>query len=116
MHSREIFKRDNYQCQSCRNRLSIHQLSCHHIQPRSEGGSNNPKNLVTLCRPCHDLVERDELRALTDILYYKKRLDALAEGEIANDEIIEAITKSCSGNVDWHAWVYGGQKRKQKGY
>lgn len=30
-------------------------LTVHHIIPRSEGGSHDLVNLVTLCRPCHDL-------------------------------------------------------------
>lgn len=32
----------------------------HHIVPRSEGGSDNVKNLVGLCKHCHDMVHKDE--------------------------------------------------------
>lgn len=28
-------------------------LEIHHIQPRREGGSDDPSNLTTLCSPCH---------------------------------------------------------------
>jgi 5-methylcytosine-specific restriction endonuclease McrA len=28
-------------------------LQHHHIVPRSEGGGDDPINLVTLCTPCH---------------------------------------------------------------
>jgi len=31
--------------------------SIHHIKPRDSGGSNNHKNKVMLCKPCHDIVE-----------------------------------------------------------
>ena len=32
-------------------------VSLHHIQPRSEGGTDDPRNLVWLCKSCHDKVE-----------------------------------------------------------
>lgn len=31
--------------------------SSHHIKPRSEGGKDDPRNKVGLCRRCHDIVE-----------------------------------------------------------
>ena len=31
--------------------------SAHHIKPRSEGGSDESRNIVWLCRSCHDRVE-----------------------------------------------------------
>ena len=31
----------------------------HHIQPVKDGGSNELRNLVTLCRYCHDMIERN---------------------------------------------------------
>lgn len=31
--------------------------SRHHLTTRAEGGSDNPRNLVWLCKPCHDVVE-----------------------------------------------------------
>ena len=34
--------------------------SQHHIKPRSEGGSNEPRNLVWLCKACHNNVEGRE--------------------------------------------------------
>ena len=32
----------------------------HHIVPRSKGGSDNVKNLVGLCKCCHDMVHKNE--------------------------------------------------------
>jgi len=32
-------------------------VSDHHIVPRSEGGTDEPRNLVKLCQKCHDEVE-----------------------------------------------------------
>lgn len=32
-------------------------LTLHHIRPQVLGGSHELRNLVTLCRPCHDRLE-----------------------------------------------------------
>ena len=49
----EILARDNYQCCNCKRR---HDLHVHHIVDRSVAGSNDPRNLITLCRSCHTSV------------------------------------------------------------
>lgn len=116
MRFKEIFRRDNYQCQSCRKRFAVNDLSCHHIIPRDEGGDNNPRNLITLCKPCHDEVELADIRTLDEILFYKKRQEAAKESVEASDDMIDQIIQTNDQPVDWHAWVYGGGKRKQKGY
>jgi len=55
---KEVFQRDNYQCQNCLNqggRDSPHELIAHHIVPvESDRGTNRLSNLVTLCNSCHD--------------------------------------------------------------
>ena len=40
-------------CAACK---SEEDLQHHHLVTRSEGGSNAPSNLITLCRSCHDKV------------------------------------------------------------
>jgi len=52
-----IRKRDDHTCQVCGvaddpERLMMN-LHIHHIIPRNQGGSDHPKNLITLCEPCH---------------------------------------------------------------
>ena len=49
--------RDGWRCRRCQSREN---LTLHHIVRRSEGGSDTPKNLIALCRPCHDALERGE--------------------------------------------------------
>lgn len=54
-----VLHRDGYQCQHCkghgRKQLTKDvKLHVHHIVKRSEGGSERPDNLVTLCKVCHD--------------------------------------------------------------
>jgi len=48
---RRIFKRDNYQCGYCG---SSKNLTIDHIIPRSRGGDNSWKNLVTSCGRCNN--------------------------------------------------------------
>jgi len=48
-----VLNRDNYQCRECKKKTNL-KLHVHHIQFRSNGGSNSPDNLVTLCKTCHD--------------------------------------------------------------
>lgn len=53
---RRVYKRDNWQCQSCGrmgNRGGDAQLHAHHILERSNGGSDTLGNLITLCDRCH---------------------------------------------------------------
>ncbi len=46
-----VKERDKYTCQNCGQVGGV--LEVHHRQPRIEGGSNRPGNLVTLCKNCH---------------------------------------------------------------
>lgn len=48
---RLVLERDDYRCRACGSKDSI---DVHHVQFRSAGGSStDPKNLVALCRICH---------------------------------------------------------------
>lgn len=49
-----ILKRDNHQCQNC---LKKGRLDVHHFIPVKRGGTDNPDNLISLCHPCHNIVE-----------------------------------------------------------
>ena len=57
---KEIFDRDNYQCQECGNKDD---LTIHHID-RNGRNSKNPNNdidnLITLCRSCHSRIHGKE--------------------------------------------------------
>lgn len=47
-----ILHRDQYCCQHCQKTGGI-SLQVHHIQFKSEGGTDTPENLITLCENCH---------------------------------------------------------------
>ena len=46
-----VLNRDKYTCQHCKTKQDT--LEVHHIVFRSNGGSDEPDNLITLCRHCH---------------------------------------------------------------
>ncbi|MDQ7823847.1 MAG: HNH endonuclease signature motif containing protein, partial [Candidatus Eremiobacteraeota bacterium] len=51
-HHHRILKRDRFRCQTpgCRCRRNLH---VHHIIRRSQGGTDDPWNLIVLCEACH---------------------------------------------------------------
>jgi 5-methylcytosine-specific restriction endonuclease McrA len=50
---RNIFARDNNQCQYCGKRFPTSELSLDHITPRSQGGSTTWENIVCACIDCN---------------------------------------------------------------
>ncbi len=50
---RNIFARDNNQCQYCGKRFPTSELSLDHILPRSQGGQSSWENIVCACIDCN---------------------------------------------------------------
>lgn len=48
-----VLNRDKYTCQHCKNKKKDNQLEVHHITFRSNNGSDEADNLITLCHSCH---------------------------------------------------------------
>ncbi|HIF9180985.1 TPA: RNA-guided endonuclease IscB [Photobacterium damselae] len=48
-----VLHRDGYKCKSGHKGKHSSQLHVHHIQFRSNGGTDAPSNLITLCESCH---------------------------------------------------------------
>lgn len=48
-----VLNRDNYTCQCCKGKKKDSKLEVHHIIYRSNGGSDEEGNLITLCHTCH---------------------------------------------------------------
>lgn len=48
-----VLNRDNYTCQYCKGKHKDSKLEVHHIVFRSQGGSDEEGNLITLCHTCH---------------------------------------------------------------
>ena len=53
-----ILNRDNYTCQYCKGKHKDSKLEVHHIIYRSNGGSNEESNLITLCHTCHQNIHK----------------------------------------------------------
>ena len=63
----KIKQREKYRCQMCGDYQGkiydsgvIVVVQAHHIIPKSEGGTNLPDNLITLCDFCHDVVTSEK--------------------------------------------------------
>ena len=48
-----VLARDGYLCQNCKGKSKDKRLDVHHIIFSNNGGSDEEKNLLTLCRECH---------------------------------------------------------------
>jgi hypothetical protein len=56
-----VLERDGYKCQNCKGKSKNPRLEVHHLVFRSNGGSDEDSNLITLCKSCHDAVHRGEI-------------------------------------------------------
>lgn len=48
-----VYERDLGVCQYCEKQFPYEKTHCHHVLELSEGGTNHPMNLKTLCIGCH---------------------------------------------------------------
>ncbi len=53
----KVLWRDNYTCQRCGGK---DKLNAHHILRRIDGGTDTPKNGITLCEDCHSSLHKGE--------------------------------------------------------
>lgn len=57
-----VLTRDGYMCQHCRGKSKDRRLEVHHIIFRSEQGSDEEANLLTLCKTCHDALHAGTIK------------------------------------------------------
>ena len=48
-----IYMRDGWVCQYCKEKKQVKDLTFDHVMPRAQGGKTNWTNIVTACRPCN---------------------------------------------------------------
>lgn len=107
---RECFYRDGYRCLRCDKRFKVEELSAHHMMPRSEGGIDEPSNLVSLCSPCHDFVEVSDFRTAADIIGSYEKSQKVEQPKYENPK---PLTDIDAKRPEWHKYVYGGKKRRR---
>ena len=56
-----VLFRDGFVCQHCKGKSKDKKLQVHHVVYRSNGGTNEPNNLMTLCETCHKKVHDEDL-------------------------------------------------------
>lgn len=56
-----VLTRDTYTCQYCTGKSKDQRLEVHHIMFRSQQGSDEETNLVTLCKTCHGALHKGEI-------------------------------------------------------
>jgi 5-methylcytosine-specific restriction endonuclease McrA len=59
---RQVLERDGWRCQLCG---SMQNLQVHHLKFRSQSGSDEEPNLITLCAECHARMHRKASSCIT---------------------------------------------------
>lgn len=57
-----VLSRDSYTCQHCKGKSKDTKLEIHHILFRSNGGSDEPENLICLCKTCHNKLHENTIK------------------------------------------------------
>ena len=121
-----VLDRDSYKCQHCKGKSKDKRLEVHHIIFRSDNGSDEPENLITLCKTCHDMVHdgkiiinggkvKGNLKHATQMnsirVQLLKRLPEAEETfgyitkehrqlfELPKEHYIDAVMIACQGNL-----------------
>lgn len=61
-----VLNRDDNICQCCKGESGDSSLEVHHIVYRSQGGTDDPSNLITLCKTCHKAVHKGLLSLIVN--------------------------------------------------
>lgn len=79
-----VLNRDDYTCQHCKGKRKDSKLEVHHIIFRSQGGSDEESNLITLCHTCHKTLHSGKI---------KLKLNGKAKGNLKYATQMNSIRK-----------------------
>jgi len=110
----EIFKRDKFACQYCGRQTPQVVLEIDHIIPVSEGGTDNPNNLITACLDCNrgkgavpigiDRLKKTRKEEMALIREKHKQIEAyekfLLEQKEAEAEVLQELNKHWASLCD----------------
>jgi hypothetical protein len=95
---REVFRRDRGRCvvPGCRNATYV---DVHHLDLRSEGGSNDPDNLIVLCAAHHRVLHQGRLRidGTVSTGLRIQHADGTAYGVMPSPSLAEASARAFAG-------------------
>lgn len=92
-----IYRRDGWRCALCD---STKYLQIHHCVKRSQGGTNNPENLITLCADCHAVAHGTILN---------NRVEELMDPRAIDQAIIEYLADYyAEQGIVWNPWGKAG--------
>ena len=112
-----VYRRDGWRCALCD---STKYLQVHHIVKRSQGGSNHPHNLITLCSDCHALAHGMDLRGIMPAIgtpgfwateYYGDviKADDVERDRPIDQAIVEYMADHyASQGIVWSPWLKEG--------
>jgi hypothetical protein len=81
--ARAVADRDDGKCQVCGDNL----FEFHHVQFRSRGGSDEPENVLSLCKEHHDAVHAEEIR----VVDFNPGEDVLTVVSVDTGELVEPL-------------------------
>lgn len=89
-----VLSRDNYTCQHCKTKKGT--LHVHHIVYRSNGGSDEESNLITLCKDCHTKLHKGELTNFESKLAGKKKtnLRYASQMSVVRSQLLKYYSKA----------------------
>lgn len=79
-----VLNRDDYTCQHCKGKRKDSKLEVHHIVFRSQRGSDEESNLITLCHTCHKALHSGKI---------KLKLNGKAKGNLKYATQMNSIRK-----------------------
>ena len=79
-----VLNRDDYTCQYCKGKRKDSKLEVHHIVFRSQRGSDEESNLITLCHTCHKALHSGKI---------KLKLNGKAKGNLKYATQMNSIRK-----------------------
>jgi len=96
----KVLNRDSYICQYCKGKKKDSKLEVHHIIYRSNGGSDEEDNLITLCHTCHKCVH---------IGIVKLKLTGKRKGQLKHATQMNSIRiqllKLCSDAIETFGYI-----------